>query len=160
MLLGHGPEELVNLGGRGPAVQPRHLVEVGVCELMPTEHALIREYDIRVALSGELERRGVVPVLEEAIARLGDETDAFYLSVDIDAAAGEVFDACAAPMVGGMTAREMQVAVDLAVSAPGFLGMDLTEYCPGKDTSGKTFQLVTQVLHSAFGYGRWMREHA
>ncbi len=154
ILLGHGPSRLTGIGGFAPKIQAGHLIEVGVQELMPTEMDLIGRLEIDVRSIGRVEREGLHETVTSAVSRLEAEADALYLSVDIDAAAGESFGACAAPMIGGLTAREMCAAVELASGSPKFVGMDLVEFCPGRDDTGNTGRLVTNLLHAAVGYTR------
>ena len=133
-------------------MKPEHLIEIGIQDLMPSEYDALREHRIRAHPMHELDRKGVRQICADAIATLERETDGFFVSVDIDVCQAEGFGACAAPMVGGMTAREVCSVVELARCSDKFCGMDIVEFCPGKDTTGNTGRLIGNVLHTLVGY--------
>ena len=70
-------------GLRLPAVDPEHVALVGVRSLDPGEQALVRELGIAVYTISDLDRRGVEPVIEEALARVSGASFV-HVSVDLD----------------------------------------------------------------------------
>lgn len=151
-LVGEGPPKLTAIRPPAPQVQPRHLAALGIRDLMPYERDLCEKHAIQLTSMRQMDKGGVRETCSAAIASLQGNTEGFYLSFDIDAAAGEQFGACATPEIGGFSARECLTIIELAVQSPRFIGMDIVEYCPGMDTDGNTLSLVTQLLHSALGY--------
>src|SRR5207237_7873112 len=69
--LGRCGEQFAHDGLRLPALDPKHVALVGVRSLDPGERALVRELDLAVYTISDLDRRGVEPVIEEALERIG-----------------------------------------------------------------------------------------
>ena len=152
ILIGIGPASLTNLCGLSPKVLPQDLIEIGIQELWPLERDVIQDGRISIHPMHEVDRRGARHVTAEAISTLEQNTDAFFVSIDIDASQAESFGACAAPKVGGMSARELCAVAELAVASDMFCGMDIVEFCPGKDATGNTGQLVINLLNTVVGF--------
>ena len=86
--------EFARDGLRLPAVDPERVALVGVRSLDPGEQALVRELGIAVYTISDLDRRGVEPVIDEALARVAGGSFV-HVSVDLD-----VVDPEFAPGVG------------------------------------------------------------
>jgi formiminoglutamase len=113
----------------------------------PKMHRVAKEAGIGVYSIADVKNRGVVPVLESALARLS-HASAIMIDFDID-----VIDRSQCP--GAPGARPGGMPVDLFFAAARFLGaqekvklVDLTEFDPGLDISDIT----------ALTAGRWVCE--
>lgn len=151
-LMGEGPSELTTIGAASPQINPCHFMGLAIRDLMPTERDFLAQNEITLQSMRKIDKMGIQKACENAICFLESNTDGFYLSFDIDAASGEIFEGCATPEVGGLTCRECCNILELAVQSPHFIGMDIVEYCPDKDRNGNTLSLITQMLHTALGY--------
>ena len=100
----------------------------------------------------EVDERGIGPVVGEALEVLHASCDGFLLSFDVDACDGAVYGACAAPEVGGLTAREA-LAVGRAVGeSEGLVGVDIVEYLPERDPGGGTGRLILALIDALVGW--------
>ena len=104
-LLGHGGSALTTIAHESPAVQPRHVAIVGVRSYEPEEAELLRRLGVRVFFMGEIEKRGLAAVMEEAshIALTG--TAGAGISIDLDALDPTEVSAVGSPEAGGIAAR-------------------------------------------------------
>jgi len=152
ILCGSGPSRLTQIGGYSPKLSPENLIELGIQELMPTERDFIKENGVMVQSIRAVDKIGVRMACAEALRTLQEKTDGIFLSVDIDVCQAECFGACAAPMVGGLTARELCLMVEMVTTIEKCIGMDIVEYCPSKDGTGNTLKLIENVLNTALGY--------
>ncbi len=66
-LVGMGDRRLVELGGFGPKVDPKHVVIVGSRDLDPGEKAFLREVGVHVFTMKEIDRLGLSTVMEQAL---------------------------------------------------------------------------------------------
>lgn len=151
VLLGLGPHQVTDVGGFAPKVRPEHLIQIGIREMMPSEYKVICERGVQVHPMQEIDRRGLRPVCSDAIESLEEETDAIFISVDIDVCQGELFGACAAPKIGGLSARELFAIAELARASDKFCGIDIVEFCPAKDIAGHTGELLSHFLDTLVG---------
>lgn len=105
-----------------------------------------RQQQIYLATAEEVAERGAVVVAEEALTRVGAEADAFYLSIDLDAADAAVAPGVSAPGVGGLTSREMIMLTRAVACHPLLLGADIMEMSPPYDQDGRTARLGARLL--------------
>ena len=98
-----------------------------------------------------LDERGVRTVLEEAIVTATRETDALWVSFDMD-----VIDPAEAPGVGtavpgGMTYREAHLAMEMLADTGKLVGLDVVEVNPVLDTHNRTAEIAAELILSALG---------
>ena len=94
----------------------RRVALVGVRSLDPGEQALVRELGIAVYTISDLDRRGVEPVIEEALARISG--GAFvHVSIDLDVVDPEFAPGVGDPVLGGLSYREAHLALELVAEA-------------------------------------------
>ena len=109
-------ESFAEAGLTLPAVDPERVALVGVRSLDPGEQALVRELDLAVYTVSDLDRRGVQPIIEEALARVSG--GAFvHVSVDLDVVDPEVAPGVGDPVRGGLSYREAHLALELVHEA-------------------------------------------
>ncbi len=66
--LGYGDPVLTELGGLTPKVRPDKVALIGARDVDPGEREMVRESGIRVFTMREIDEKGIVRVLEEAMA--------------------------------------------------------------------------------------------
>ena len=127
----------------------RNICQIGLAPFAnsPKMHRTADEEGIGVYTIADVKRRGVVSVLDEALARIG-HAEAIMIDFDID-----VIDRSQCP--GAPGARPGGMPVDMFFAAARYLGrepkvklVDLTEFDPGLDVSDIT----------ALTAGRWVCE--
>ena len=137
-------------GLRLPAVDPKRVALVGVRSLDPGEQALVRDLGIAVYTISDLDRRGVEPVLEEALARI--EGGSFvHVSVDLDVVDPEVAPGVGDPVRGGLSYREAHLALELVAEAGILDSIELVEVNPIRDHENTTAGLTVELAASALG---------
>jgi arginase len=137
-------------GLRLPAVDPKRVAIVGVRSLDPGEKALVRDLGIAVYTISDLDRRGVEPVIEEALARVSG--GAFvHVSVDLDVVDPEFAPGVGDPVLGGLSYREAHLALELVAEAGVLDSLELTEVNPIRDHENATATLAVGLAASALG---------
>ena len=90
--------------------------------------------------------RGIDDVMDDAVSRVWDGTDAQYLSVNLN-----ILDSSAAPGVtftesGGLNSREL-IRVAKKISDRGHISViDVTELCPMTDVAGSTSRTAVTIV--------------
>ena len=93
-------------GLRLPAVDPQRVALVGVRSLDPGEQELVRDLGVAVYTISDLDRRGMEPVIAEALEHVADGGSFVHVSVDLDVVDPEVAPGVGDPVRGGLrTAR-------------------------------------------------------
>jgi arginase len=137
-------------GLRLPAVDPERVAVVGVRSLDPGEQALVRELGVAIYTISDLDRRGMEPVLTEALERVGG--GAFvHVSVDLDVVDPEVAPGVGDPVRGGLSYREAHLALELVAEAGVMNALDIVEVNPIHDHENTTAGVAVELAVSAFG---------
>lgn len=150
-LLGHGPQELVDVHFPGPKLDPSKIAMVAIRSIDPLERELVRDLGIRVFTMREIDEHGVKAVMREALEIVGDGTAGFHLSYDIDAVDRMWAPGVGTPVPGGLTYREAHHVAELAHDSGRMLAMDLMEVNPVADIRNTTAELGVDLILSAHG---------
>jgi arginase len=137
-------------GLRLPAVDPSRVALVGVRSLDPGEQTLVRELDLAVYTISDLDRRGVEPVIAEALERISGGSFV-HVSVDLDVVDPEVAPGVGDPVRGGLSYREAHLAFELVAEAGVLDSLELVEVNPIRDHENTTAVLAVELAASALG---------
>jgi arginase len=148
--LGRCGADFAREGLRLPAVDPERVALVGVRSLDPGEQALVRELGLAVYTISDLDRRGVEPVIEEALARVSGGSFV-HVSVDLDVVDPEFAPGVGDPVLGGLSYREAHLALELVAEAGVLDSLELVEVNPIRDHENTTARLAVGLAASALG---------
>ena len=132
------------------ALNPSHVAVVGVRSLDPDERRLVQELGIGVHTMSEIDRRGVEPVLREALERVAS-APFVHVSVDMDVLDPDVAPGVGTPIRGGLSYREAHLAMELVAESGRFDSFELVEVNPILDRENTTGALAVELAASAFG---------
>jgi arginase len=133
-----------------PALKPEHVVLVGVRSLDEGERELVRRLGVSVYTMSDLDRRGVEPVVREALERVADAAFV-HVSLDMDVVDPDIAPGVGTPVRGGLSYREAHLALEL-VAESGLLGsLDVVEVNPILDRENVTAALAVELVASALG---------
>ena len=93
--LGHGYPELVNCCGFSPKVRPEDVCIIGAKNIDPGEREFLTRLGVKMYTLADVERLGIVSVVDRALQIVTSNTDAVHVSFDID-----VLDPLIAPGTG------------------------------------------------------------
>jgi arginase len=148
--LGLCGEAFAREGLRLPAIDPKRVALVGVRALDPGEQALVRELGVAVYTISDLDRRGVEPVIEEALTRVSGGSFV-HVSVDLDVVDPEFAPGVGDPVLGGLSYREAHLALELVAEAGVLDSLELVEVNPIRDHENTTAKLAVGLAARALG---------
>ena len=148
--LGLGGSIFENEAWRLPAVDPTRVALVGVRSLDEGERKLVGDLGISVATMTDLDRRGVEPVLREALERV-QGASFVHLSLDMDVVDPEVAPGVGTPIRGGLSYREAHLAMELIAEADVLTSLEVVEVNPILDRENATAELAVELAASVFG---------
>lgn len=151
VLLGRGPDSLVQLSGNGPALRPEDVAIIGARDVDAGEIGLVKELGVRVYSMSELDARGTAVCVKEAMDRATAYTDGVHLSFDLDGVDPEDAPGVGTPVPGGLTLRESHLICELASRTQKLVGMEMVELNPTLDVRNKTGELAVWLILSALG---------
>jgi arginase len=153
ILLGEGPQELVDLEGFAPKLKPEFFAHVGGRDLDAGERLRIEQLGLRdnFFTMSDIDKRGMKACVEDAIAIAARASGGYSVTLDID-----MIDPTFAPgsgtlVRGGATYREAHLALELIAEQGGMRSFEIVEVNPLLDQSNITVELACELILSALG---------
>jgi arginase len=133
-----------------PALAPEHVALIGARSIDPGEREAIKELGVGVYTISDIDRRGVEPVLQEALARVSG-APFVHVSVDLDLVDPDVAPGVGSPVKGGLSYREAHLAMELVAESGLLTSLELVEVNPILDHENATAKLAVDLAASALG---------
>ena len=156
-LCGFGPQELIEIGGKVPAISPKWVRQIGIRSVDEGERRFVHEQDLEVFDMRFIDEMGMRHTMELALATLDDNTH-LHVSFDVD-----FLDPVMAPGVGttvngGPTYREAHLCMEMIHDTGRMASMDLVELNPALDVKNQTALVAVDLIESLFGKSTLMRK--
>jgi arginase len=133
-----------------PALAAEHVALVGARSIDPGEREAIKEIGVAVYTISDIDRRGVEPVLQEALERVSG-APFVHISVDLDLVDPDVAPGVGSPVKGGLSYREAHLAMELVAESGLLSSLELVEVNPILDHENETARLAVDLAASALG---------
>jgi arginase len=138
------------LGWTSRRLDPRRVVLFGTRTLDAGEQRSIRELGVRMFTMSEIDQRGIIAGLDEAIERLSG-VGGIHISFDIDAVDPLEAPGVGTPWPGGLTYREAHLAMEVLAATGMVSSMEVVEVNPIADHENRTGKLAAELILSALG---------
>jgi arginase len=158
-LCGFGPRELVQLGGRTPAINPRSVRQIGIRSVDFGEKRFVHEQGLEVFDMRSVDEMGVRQVMDLALADLDAHTH-LHVSFDVDFLDPEIAPGVGTTVPGGPSYREAQLCMEMIADTGRLGSVDIVELNPALDVRNKTAALAVDLVESLFGKSTLMRRPA
>ncbi|HMN93469.1 MAG TPA: arginase, partial [Hydrogenophaga sp.] len=157
ILCGHGPRELVELGGPGPALSASEVRQIGIRSVDPGEKRFVHEQGLEVFDMRYIDEMGMRHTLEQALSGL-DENTHLHVSFDVDFLDPEIAPGVGTTVPGGPTYREAQLCMEMIADTGRLASLDVMELNPALDVRNRTALLAVDLIESLFGKSTLMRK--
>jgi arginase len=155
-LCGMGDPRLVQLWDETtPVVDPRRVAVIGARDLDPGEKANLLEAGVMVQSMEQLDRHGLVSVMEKSLDRITREVDGIYLSFDMDSLDPRHAPGVGTPVHAGLTQREAHLICEMVAETGKLIGMDMVEVNPILDVQNQTALLAMDLILTSLGKRIW-----
>ena len=158
-LCGHGPQELVNIGGFGkdnPALMAKEIRLIGIRSIDAGEKKLVNDMGIEVFDMRYIDEMGMRHAMELALA-LVDANTHLHVSLDVDFLDPDIAPGVGTTVRGGPTYREAQLCMEMIADTGRMRSLDIVELNPAFDIRNKTAELAVDLVESLFGKSTLMR---
>jgi len=96
----------------------------------------------------EVRKQGIESIMEQALEKAGDGTNAIYLSIDMDCLDQSFAPGVSAPSPAGLTSWDVLNAAFMAGKHPLVKGIDIVEISPPLDVNNLTSNIgATSILY-------------
>jgi len=150
VLLGDGPDALVNVGYPGPKLQPAQVAMIGIRTLDYKERLRLTNSGIAVLTMTDIDEAGMAACARQALSHLAG-FDAIHVSLDMDCLDPDIAPGVGTPVRGGFTYREAHLLMEILASAHKVRSMDIVEINPILDTGNQTAELAVELTASLLG---------
>jgi arginase len=155
-LCGHGPKELVEIGGQVPALNAKWVRQIGIRSVDPGEKRFVHEVGLEVFDMRYIDEMGMRHTMELALATLDANTH-LHVSFDVDFLDPEIAPGVGTTIPGGPTYREAQLCMEMIADTGRLASLDVMELNPALDVRNKTATLAVDLIESLFGKSTLMR---
>jgi arginase len=155
-LCGHGPKELIEIGGHVPAISPKWIRQIGIRSVDPGEKRFVHEMDLEVFDMRYIDEMGMRHAMELALATLDVNTH-LHVSFDVDFLDPDVAPGVATTVRGGPTYREAQLCMEMIADTGRLGSLDVMELNPALDVRNATAEVAVDLIESLFGKSTLMR---
>lgn len=150
-LLGRGDDDLKNICGFHPKVDPENVVLIGVRDIDSGERRIIRESGIHAFTMREIDEQGMAAVAAQALEIVNDETAGFHVSFDVDGCDPTVIPGSGTLVPGGVSFREAHLLLEYCADDGNLLSMEVVELNPFLDERNVSAKRTLQLILSAMG---------
>lgn len=133
-----------------PALDPERVALIGARSIDPGEREEIEQTGVAVYTISDLDRRGVEPVVTEALGRVSGAAFV-HVSVDLDLVDPAFAPGVGSPVKGGFSYREAHLAMELVAESGLLTALELVEVNPILDHENATATLAVELAASALG---------
>ena len=156
-LCGHGPAELVDIGGPGHRLHPRDIRQIGIRSVDPGEKRMLADLGIEVFDMRFIDEMGMRHTMELALA-LVDANTHLHVSLDVDFLDPDIAPGVGTTVRGGPTYREAQLCMEMIADTGKLASLDVVELNPALDVRNQTAELAVDLIESLFGKSTLMRQ--
>lgn len=156
-LCGFGPQDLLQIGGQIPAINPKWIRQVGIRSVDSGEKRFVHEQGLEVFDMRYIDEMGVRHAMELALADMDANTH-LHVSFDVDFLDPDIAPGVGTTVPGGPTYREAQLCMEMIADTGRLASLDVMELNPALDVRNKTAELAVDLIESLFGKSTLMRQ--
>jgi arginase len=132
-------------------IAEHNVAMVGLRNIDDQERTAIRDTEVDAYTMSDIDRRGIVPVVDEALSSALDGVDALHVSLDMDVLDPDEAPGVGTPVTGGVTYREAHAAMELVAETDAMCSMEVVEVNPILDSHNRTADLAVELVSSGLG---------
>lgn len=126
-------------------------VQIGLRDVDPNEKRLLREFGVRAFTMTDVDKRGMVHVMEEARSIAGAHGRPIHVSFDMDAIDPSEAPGTGTPVKGGLSYREAHLVMEMLYDSGQLGSIEMVEINPIFDNRNQTASLAVGLICSALG---------
>jgi arginase len=135
---------------KGLAVADR-TVQIGLRDVDPSEKAMLREFGVETFTMTDIDKRGMVHVMEASLAIAGAQQRPIHVSFDMDAIDPTEAPGTGTPVQGGLSYREAHLVMEMLYESGQLGSIEIVEVNPILDYRNRTATLAVGLICSALG---------
>lgn len=150
VLTGKGTKELVDIGRKGPKLNPKDIVIIGTRSIDPMEKELLNNSGITIYTMRDIDEQGINAIARKTLERLA-HLKGIHVSLDLDAIDPREAPGVGTPVPGGLTYREAHLTMEIFSDSGRISSLDMVEINPILDHQNQTGAMAVELAVSLFG---------
>ena len=156
ILCGHGPKELVEIGGAVPAIASHTIRQIGIRSVDQGEKRFVHQLGFEVFDMRFIDEMGMRHAMEMALAGVDADTH-LHVSFDVDFLDPDIAPGVGTTVAGGPSYREAQLCMEMIADTRRLGSLDIVELNPAFDVRNRTAEVAVDLIGSLFGKSTLMR---
>jgi arginase len=145
-LLGHGDHLLTQILLSSPKLQPENVCVIGARNYEVEEQKLLETLNVRIFHMEEIKQRSLETVFQEALILVKKNTQAYGISIDLDAIDPSETPGVGTPEPDGIHSQSLCACLSRITNDSAFIGAEIVEFNPTLDREQKTEKVIQQLL--------------
>jgi len=155
-LCGFGPQALIEIGGKVPAISPKQVRQIGIRSVDAGEKKFVHDNGLEVFDMRYIDEMGMRHTMELALATIDANTH-LHVSFDVDFLDADIAPGVGTTVKGGPTYREAQLCMEMIADTGAMGSLDVMELNPALDVRNRTAEIAVDLIESLFGKSTLMR---
>ncbi len=155
-LCGHGPQALIEIGGRVPAISPTWVRQIGIRSVDAGEKRFVHQMQLTVFDMRTIDEIGMREAMARALADLEPDCH-LHVSFDVDFLDPTVAPGVGTTVRGGPTYRESQLCMEMIADTGRLGSLDVMELNPALDVRNATAEVAVEMIESLVGKSTLVR---
>jgi arginase len=126
-------------------------VQIGLRDVDAHEKELLRQFGIKTFTMSDVDKRGMVHVMEESLGLAGAGGGPIHVSFDMDAIDPTEAPGTGTPVQGGLSYREAHLIMEMLHESGQLASIEIVEVNPILDYRNRTAALAVGLICSALG---------
>lgn len=131
--------------------QADRTVQIGLRDVDPGEKRMLRELGVRAFTMSDVDKHGMMHVMEEARALAGRDGRRIHVSFDMDGIDPSEAPGTGTPVRGGLSFREAHLIMEMLHESGQLGSIEMVEINPILDRRNQTAILAVDLICSALG---------
>ncbi|HEX3458135.1 MAG TPA: arginase [Candidatus Baltobacteraceae bacterium] len=131
--------------------QADHTVQIGLRDVDPGEKQMLREFGVKTFTMSDVDKLGMMSVMEEAKSVAGAGGRSIHVSFDMDAIDPSEAPGTGTPVKGGLSYREAHLVMEMLFESGQLGSIEMVEINPIFDYRNQTASLAVGLICSGLG---------
>ncbi len=131
--------------------EPSRTVQIGLRDVDADEKRILRDFGVKTFTMTDVDKRGMMHVMDDARAIAGADQHPIHVSFDMDALDPSEAPGTGTPVRGGLSYREAHLVMEMLADSGQLGSIEMVEINPIFDTRNQTASLAVDLICSALG---------
>ncbi len=126
-------------------------VQIGLRDVDPNEKRLLREFGVKTFTMSDVDKLGMMRIMDETLAIAGAQNRPIHVSFDMDSIDPSEAPGTGTPVKGGLSYREAHFVMEMLYESGQLSSIETVEINPILDYRNQTASLAVGLICSALG---------